>query len=316
MKTIKIFCNYVAGGWSPKDLKTGVGGSEEMLIMLTEKLASKYDITVYQNGFEGTRKGVKYMKHEDYKSFEHCDNFISFKAKRVFDLSISADKKIHWSHEIEEPVECDHFVCLSKFHANECGITDSKELEIIPNFIDFEDFKQAYRRVPDIMLYSSSFDRGLETLLNDWHKIESNSHITLYITYGWDVWDSINKNNIDAMKWKKRMQRLMKQKGIKYLGRVSKKQMNGLYKKARYWVLPLNNPQGELFCINAIKAQHCNTIPIVIKEGALKETVKECILYDDFLKNPKTPFNTKNNRIFSNLFDINEVIKRWNKILI
>jgi glycogen synthase len=89
--------------------------------------------------------------------------------------------------------------------------------------------------------------------------------------------------------------------------------MEKLYWKSKYWILPLNNAESELFCLNAIKAQYCGCIPIVNKIGALTETVSNYIEYNDFVKG-KLEIIKSNNII--PLFSWKEVVdKFWDKIL-
>ena len=69
--------------------------------------------------------------------------------------------------------------------------------------------------------YQSSYDRGLEHLLFVWSDIRrAIPDATLDIAYGWDIFDSIFRDNPERQEWKKNMIMLMDQPGIKEHGRL------------------------------------------------------------------------------------------------
>ena len=91
-----------------------------------------------------------------------------------------------------------------------------------------------------------------------------------------------------------------------------------MYWKSEYWVLPLNNPQSELFCLNAIKAQYCGSIPVVRRVGALQETVNQFIDWDKLLgekvgQDNFTKKSIKENKDHASKFGMKEAIQRWNE---
>jgi hypothetical protein len=142
----------------------------------------------------------------------------------------------------------------------------------------------------------------------------------LYITYGWDFIDKVIAFNPSMADWKRKMIKLMDQEGIEQLGRLSFDDMCKMYWKAQYWCLPLNNPDSELFCINAIKAQYAGAIPIVRRIGALQETVNEFLDWDSLLgqkvgKSTFTKSGAKNNRKHAEKFSLDIAVKEWRKLI-
>jgi len=322
---ITVYTNLISGGWSYKDLETGIGGSEEILIQWAEFLAMfGHDVTIYMNGEHGDFKGVKYRDHREYKPWEDNGVFVGFKCRDKMFETRNARKNIYWSHSIEDPINhIDKFICLSPFHKDK--IKGGTNLEIIPNFVNFTDLDLCYKEKDNkpTMLYSSSFDRGLEDLLKEWETVRENLGIErLYITYGWEFWDAANRRNPRAFEWKQKMTEMMEQDGIEFLGRVDRKRMNELYWQSHFWCLPLNEPTAELFCINAVKAQFCRALPVVNYKGALESTVNLGIHFNEIKEgqSKKPPLSHYDNILLENRlhvrkFTISKVMNQWKELL-
>jgi hypothetical protein len=326
-KRIDFYTNLVKEGWSAKSLDSGVGGSEEKLIELARELAKEYEVTVYHNGEHGVFDGVNYRDHLEFKGFMTRDTFVSFKTKDMFLKSIAARKRIHWTTEIEgewKPYELDRVnsvLTLSNYHNSRMATKNEK---IQPLYL-WADLERLERNKVDkemgTMLYCSSYDRGLEELLSNWGAIKEKLKLNkLYITYGWDFIDKIISFNPSMADWKKKIMALTKQDGIIMLGRLDNDEMCKMYWKSQYWCLPLNNPDSELFCINAVKAQYCEAIPVVRRVGALQETVNEFIDFDSLL-GQKVGMSTLNkdsivnNKKHASRFSLDNAVKEWKKII-
>tara|TARA_Y100000310_G_C20657554_1_gene802796 strand:+ start:1378 stop:2325 length:948 start_codon:yes stop_codon:yes gene_type:complete len=278
--TIKIFTNEVAGGWNPLDLKDGLGGSEESIILFSEALVRKgYQISVFHTQKENHSSeynGVHYFPREAAKC-NLDDIFITFKDNIPWVNQAKGKVNIHWTADVERPWNTDridHFVNLSFFHAQRNLWVSPRKSKIIPLGIDLDSLNHhKQEKNENLMLYCSAPDRGLEQLLRDWENIRKYySGLELAICYG-------NESNSLYSLYS-----LLGQDGIKVLGRVTKAIIEELYWKAKYWCLPLNRADSELFCLNAVKAQYCGAIPVVNKIGALKNTVRSYIPYDNFVK--------------------------------
>lgn len=329
-KSIRIYTNLVAEGWSPANLDTGIGGSEEILILLARELANKgHEVTVYHNGTHGDYDGVSYKDHTDFKAFEHSDIFISFKNRGILDLSINSEKIIHWTTEIEpkwmnfEADRVDYIVHMSKYHeSRNVGVSKAKEKSIvIGNPIDFSEMKNyKHGKKQKVALYCSSLDRGIENVLRYWNDAKQLLGINkLIITYGWDFMDKMIAGNPRMKLWKEEMNQLMSQKGIEFRGRVSRKEMTKLYSKSKYWILPLNNPDSELFCINAVKAQYLGCIPVTVKDGALQETILHNINYNKMIQGREKPeligVQLTENEKHAEQYSLENIVEQWQKIL-
>lgn len=124
--------------------------------------------------------------------------------------------------------------------------------------------------------YFSSYDRGLECLLDMWPAIRKQvPEATLDIYYGWNVFDEFHSKNPQMMKWKWQMIRKLndlKDLGVAEHGRVNHQELADAMKQLRVWFYPTEFT--EIHCITALKAVEAGMIPVVTKVAALSETVK------------------------------------------
>ena len=326
-KSIRVIVNPVYEGWTAKDLETGIGGSEEKLIEWARELAKDYSITIYHNGVHGNFNKVKYRDYREFNALEYSDVFISFKSRNMLLQSINAGKKFHWTTDIEDwsdlrIQDVDKIFVISDWHASQMK-SNKIPMEKLYLWADLKRLdKNKVKKEKGTMLYCTSYDRGLEGLLRNWGTIMKKLELNkLYITYGWDFLDRMIRGNPPKEVWKKNMLELMKQDGIKVLGRLSNNQMCKYYWKSEYWCLPCNNANAELFCINAVKAQYTNCIPLVRRIGGLQETVNEFMDFDRLIgqKVGKDTFKKgsfkRNRRYVIDNFSMDKQIEKWKKIL-
>lgn len=137
------------------------------------------------------------------------------------------------------------------------------------------------------IVYGSSYDRGLEHLLKMWPDIlKEVPDAQLRIFYGWELFDLGYTDNPERMAWKEKMNKLMDQKGITHLGRISHGACEEEMKNAGIWAYPTHF--GEISCITAMRAQANGAFPVVIGYAALKETVKFGVKIDGDIYEPET----------------------------
>jgi len=97
------------------------------------------------------------------------------------------------------------------------------------------------------MFYGSSYDRGLEHLLKMWPKIiKAVPDAELFCCYGWDLFAKFYADNPERMAWKDSMDKLMTQKGITHLGRISHGALRDLIERAGIFAYPTHF--GETSC--------------------------------------------------------------------
>lgn len=134
-------------------------------------------------------------------------------------------------------------------------------------------------RNPKLVIYGSSYDRGLQHLLDIWPDVKKEvPDAELRIFYGWILFDRVFGNNPERQAWKEKINKLMEQTGITHLGRISHEACIEEHKNAGIWAYPTHF--GEISCITAMRAQAYGSIPVVIDYAALKETVQYGVKVD------------------------------------
>lgn len=138
------------------------------------------------------------------------------------------------------------------------------------------------------IVYTSSYDRGLEHLLEMWPDVKKAvPEAQLHVYYGWQLFLEFYKNNPSSMKWYEKMCNLLKQDGVTDHGRIPQAELKEEMLKSGIWAYSTHF--GEINCISGIKAQAYGCEPVVVNYAALKETVQhgrkvEGDIYDDETK--------------------------------
>ena len=90
-------------------------------------------------------------------------------------------------------------------------------------------------------IYSSSPDRGLDTLLYLWQFIRREfPQATLHVLYGFNNWNKAidQRNNEQEKKWRDQIMKDMGQPGVHYYGRVDQNTVAKMYQSADIWFYP------------------------------------------------------------------------------
>ena len=129
------------------------------------------------------------------------------------------------------------------------------------------------------LFYSSSYDRGLEILLDLWPRIiKRYPKATLDICYGWDLFIAGYRDNPERMAWMEKINKEMKQKGITHHGRLGKAKLADIRQSCGIWAYPTFFQ--EINCITALECQADGLVPVTMNSFALKETVGSGIKID------------------------------------
>lgn len=122
------------------------------------------------------------------------------------------------------------------------------------------------------LFWGSSYDRGLDVLLDMWPKIkEAYPDATLDVCYGWNLFLAAYQNNAERMAWKDKLDKIMEDPQITHHGRVSKAELATIRQSCGIWAYPTYFT--EINCITALDAQKDGLVPVVINLAALDETV-------------------------------------------
>jgi glycosyltransferase involved in cell wall biosynthesis len=167
------------------------------------------------------------------------------------------------------------------------------------------------------VIYTSSYDRGLEHLLKMWPEIKKEvPDAELHIFYGWQLFVKFYNNNPSSMGWKKRMDEMMQADGITDHGRVTQDELIPWIEKCGLWAYPTHF--GEISCISAMKAQAFGAIPVVINYAALQTTVQHGVKVEGDIYDQETKEEFKK-QLISLLKDdkrqeeIREPMMKWAK---
>lgn len=247
---INFVVNPIAinGGWSPWDRR--IGGSEEAVKEWSWRLAARgHKVSVYHNGQHGEYKGVEYLERTDYLARQPG---VTVNVNYP-DLQ-PVEPTLYWTTlDTQGGRDLSAFKIvagISEYALRNTGLPDESVL-LPPGYDD----KQIYpgRKLPRTVLYASSPDRGLSTLLHAWPEVvRAVPTAQLLLTYGAQP-DKALPNVIP-------------------LGEVDEDEMNDIYRTTDIWCHPANG--GELYCMTGIKAQAAGCIPVYFPTMALAETVK------------------------------------------
>lgn len=254
MKII-FYCGYSIEEWSPKSQKSGIGGSEEATIEVSRELAKLgHEVTVYNRcgDDEGTYDGVKFENYEYFDETEADILILWREPDYVLKFKDVKAKKILWLHDTISELQIlpvihflDHIFVLSTYHAGLYKNIPKEKLVVTQNGINLNHFKQKVDRDPYKLVYGSSYDRGLLELLEMWQEIKlAVPEATLNVFYGWGGIDKqIEAGNEEFQNFKDRIEYLLKQEGIKHLGRISHDEVAKEFLSAGVWVYPCWFPE-------------------------------------------------------------------------
>lgn len=122
------------------------------------------------------------------------------------------------------------------------------------------------------VVYTSSYDRGMEHLLAIWPKVKKAvPDVELHVFYGWQLFDIFYADSAHQ-RWKKELIEKMEKLGIVDHGRLPQPELTTFMKESGVWAYPTHF--GETNCISGIKAQAFGCEPVVSEVAALAETVQ------------------------------------------
>lgn len=301
-KEVTIFCGMTPMEWSPKDTAKGIGGSESAVIYMSQELHKLgYKVTVFNacGEDEGVYDGVEYKNLVYFNPKDSFNILISWRAN-IFAYKIQARRKIVWLHDLPKVSDwnedacraIDKVVALSHYHASLLPDTVPKEkIYLSTNGIKPDDFLElgGIKRNPKRIIYASSYDRGLEQMLEMWSDIrKAVPDAELHAYYGWNTYDNYLKRGlIPDEGFKPRMLELFKQEGVFEHGRVGHKELLKEYAKSGVYAYYCTYP-GEINCIALTKAVACGC---------------NIVTNDRYVMGERNPFAVTNDNFKDNLID-------------
>lgn len=279
--------------WTPETVKrTGIGGSETMLLEQAKRLASLgHKVSVYNScGIFGSKiyDGVHYYQTNKFKDLE-CDVLIVSRRTDMLgdQFNVKARLKLLWVHDVfaiaatnELLLKADRILALSEWHKDTLVNIHSvhpKHIIVTRNGIDLERFAKKIKRNPYKCVNSSSPDRSWPILLEVWPRIkEQVPQAELHLYYGFKNWEysaQFDKLQSDLIGRLKAQIKAMESLGVVYHDRVNKDVLAEEFLSAGCWIHP--TWFTETSCITAMEAQAAGLRMVTSSIAALNETVAD-----------------------------------------
>jgi len=284
--TVVFYCGQAWEDWADPSVLTGIGGSEEAVVYLSRELVKLgWKVTVYNScgDLAGEYNGVVYKPFYEFNPKDRFNVVVAWRQNFFKKLDVSARRMLIWLHDVptgmfgdkDELQTFNSLIVLSQFHKSllPSFIPDS-HIYVSSNGINTEDFKPSMlERNQKRIIYTSSYDRGIEYLLTAWNEIRSEvPDAELHIFYGWDTWIKMEEQGARPKQWRLAMQKLMQQPGVFEHGRIGHKQLVQELQKSAIYAYPSHFE--EISCISAMKAQAAGCYCLTTDYAALKETNK------------------------------------------
>lgn len=278
---IAYFCGKGFEKWDEKSIEKGIGGSETAVIQLAKEWAKQGKrVVVYGDPVEEHESdGVQWKPYWKFSVRDRFDTLIIWRNESLLDAPLKANRIFFDAHDVLSPSEwkksrvakVDNIFVKSKFHRSFIPDVPDEKIVIIPNGIDLSMIPEKIEKRSNTIIYSSSYDRGLEYGLKyGWPIIKKEiPDAELHIYYGWDLFDRFYSGNPERMKWKKKMKELMAQPGITEHGRVSQRGLMKAKSEAVVHWYPCTFE--EIDCISVRESATAGCTPIMTDYAALAE---------------------------------------------
>ena len=291
--------------WTPDTVKkTGIGGSEMMLIEQARRLAALGNKVRVFNSCgpnEGTYDGVQYLQTEKYKDLQ-CDVLIVSRRSDALDdeYNVRAKLKLLWVHDVfamnatnSRLLKADRILALTQWHKNmlvNAHNIHPDHVIVTRNGIDLNRFNKSIERNRFRCVNSSSPDRSWPVLLDIWPKIkEQVPQAELHLYYGFKNWAIGAQHDRLQMDLINRLQTqiaALGSQGVFYHDRISQDQLAEEFLRSGVWVHP--TWFTETSCITAMEAQAAGLRMVTSNLAALKETASNrAILIDGEWTSPE-----------------------------
>lgn len=285
--TRKSKVTFFCGGqsteeWGPMShIDGGCGGSEEATIYLSQELARLGHEVEVINSYPHPCHvdGVKWRHLSTLKPNEEFDNLILWRTPHhLDDYNLKAKKTFLWMHDVpigywfkpERMKKIDTIWVLSEYHKSLLPKQFQDKAIVSANGVDVRQFNVTVTRDPRKVIYTSSYDRGLEHLLKIWPDVKKEVPTAeLHVYYGWGTFDKLRMDEKNRQ-WKSWMMEQLQREGVFEHGRVDQLTLAKELKSSSIFAYPCHFE--EISCISAMKAQVAGCIPLTTGYAALAET--------------------------------------------
>lgn len=282
LPSIGFLCGESTEEWNPFSIYKGAGGSEEATVYLTRELASiGHPVVVYNTTTKGmTVDGVKYRHHSSLNQTVEMDVCVLWRTPHLItDYKVNAKRVVLWLHDVpqehwftkERMGMIDKVVVLSEYHKSLLPFIDQEKVIVSQNGVDVAQFASTPPRNPTQVIYTSSYDRGLEHLLDIWPSVVNEvPSATLKVFYGWGSFDKLRIEE-HHKRWKSEMMRKLETTpGVVEGGRIGQLKLAEEFLSSGVFAYPCHFE--EISCISAMKSQVAGCAPLTTDYSALAET--------------------------------------------
>jgi glycosyltransferase involved in cell wall biosynthesis len=281
---IAFICAPTMGPWTPHSADHGIGGSEEAVINMAAKLANLgHAVGVYMVHGANRRFGEVFYGALGSLPTSHIDVAVIWRRPSRIGIldrrgicpsrtylwlhdTLSAQMVADWRHRFRK------VMVLSRYHRACYPALPDEAVFITSNGIQSAQFQPPNPlRDPFQVVYGSDYVRGLRYLLINWAAIrKAVPTAKLNVFYGWQGIEKFSPHRAQILH--DELDPLLSQPGVTHLGRLSHAAVADQFRRAGVWAYPCS--VRETSSITAMKAQAGGAIPVVIPNGALRETVR------------------------------------------
>lgn len=280
--SIVVYCGKTSEAWSPKNLSSGIGGSELAVIKLTPYWVRKgYSVTVFCHCDKpGTYDGVIYKNWDEFNLLDQFDTLVVWRSTEFLTYAdIKAKRCVLDLHDLVVPEQItdrllsvtDKIFVKSNYHKKLLGEkTPQEKICVIPNggYVTprSSESKKTPKKDPNYIIYSSSYDRGLAYMLKwGWPKIKQacpNAYLKIF--YGWNGFDASQPKTMETQLYKRIISEMMEQPGVTECGRISQQEL--LKEKSKANVHWYTGDFQEIDCISVRESASVGCIPVVSEQ--------------------------------------------------
>ena len=297
--SLAIWTGQTAEPWDYESGKTGIGGSEKMVILLAPRLQRRgWNVTVYANMTHKNRgvdhaTGVVWRHWAEYDQARARDVLVVWRAPQALTaLQGPVKKRVFWGHDVLRPelftpevqAVTDLYQVQSRFHAEPLlGHVDESKIWYARNGIVPYD-RYPPEKDPKVVVYSSSPDRGLLTAAQIVQRARlSDPDIRLVCCYGLTpLYRKVKAENqhghipdvgrdVNADMYETWLHEALDEVGAVVLNRVGFNEVAAMFAKGGVWLYPTRFP--EISCMSAMEAMAGGCVPVCTNTGALAETL-------------------------------------------
>jgi glycosyltransferase involved in cell wall biosynthesis len=274
--SILFLCDFEPGFSGSKHHTTGVGGTEAMVVVLSEALVNRgiaVTVATRQERPEGDR-----VVYQPIDAARPREADVTVLVKRWSDAATQAGAmRVFLATDVHVPdqpmiARCidwsTHSLALSPFMREQIeAVVPVRGMGILPPPLALDDYQPIDTLRGPVMLYCSVPDRGLYYLKDLFPAIRKRVHdATLVITSDFTLWGRASAKDVF-------MRFFEDEPGIEYLGHVSRSRLVEEQHRARVLAYPCTFEEG--FCIAAAECMAAGAVPVTTNAFALTTTVGE-----------------------------------------